>query len=90
MTSNKYCPTCSYYDVDDLDFYEKYGKLGCSGIANASGEFPDDCKPHCYTDRPLLTQEQQRQRLIKKVKLIIEHKNIQEAAEYIVDHITSI
>lgn len=87
---NKFCPECSQYssDHDHFDFYEKYGIIACDGIPHASGEFPYNSPPHCFTSEPLKTREEIRQDKISKVAKIIKEKTIEEAAEYIVDYFT--
>jgi len=76
---NKYCTECSYYNNFDPDFYEKYGNTGCSGIDHSSGEFPYECHPHCFSDVPLLTLEEQKVKAIKGIQKIIE-ENLPEIA----------
>lgn len=82
---NKYCKQCSYYDGNgnQLNFLKKYGYTGCSGISRADGEFPYDCKAHCFTDKEILTADEKRQ--VKKDKIIemIKSLKAEEAAEEI-------
>jgi len=82
-TSNKYCPKCSEYNGNDPDFYEKYGELGCSGIPYPTGEFPDDCQAHCFSDDPRLTLEEKQAQKIKNILKIIKKNSPEEAAKII-------
>ena len=86
---NKYCPECTRYEGETYEetmaFYKKYGFSGCSGIPSSSGEFPYDYHIHCFTDKPILTKTEAKERKILAVLEIIKTKTSEEASEYLVD-----
>lgn len=83
---NKFCEQCSYYDGNDhFKFLEKYGYMGCSGIPHASGEFPYDAKPHCFTDEKLLTKDEIRQKKKEKIIELIKELDPEQAADKILN-----
>jgi len=52
-TPNHFCPSCKRYGekgLTDYEYWKKYGKLPCTGIPYETGEFPNNCMPHCWTD----------------------------------------
>ena len=55
IPDNKYCPECIYFGGRDWDeiqeYYQKHGNRGCSGIPSATGEFPFNYHPHCFSDQ---------------------------------------
>lgn len=83
---NKYCEQCSYYDGGDhFKFLEKYGYSGCCGIPSAGGEFPYNSKPHCFTDKKLLTAAEKRQIKKDQIIKIIKDLDPEKAAEKILN-----
>lgn len=87
---NKYCPECTTFEGETYDevmeFREKYGFSGCSGIPHSSGEFPYKFHPHCFTDEKILTNDEIKADKIKAVLKIVQDKTPEEAAEYLVNH----
>ena len=93
MTSNKFCPKCSYFDKDNdyIEFSNKYGQSPCYGIPYASTGFPDESPARCFTDKPLLTIEEKRTRKIQNILAIIKDCETDlQIATYIVDHYNSL
>lgn len=70
-----------------MEFYEKYGESGCSGIPFSSAEFPDDYPTHCFTEEPRLTADEKRLKKIDDIYKVIRNKTPKKAAEYIVDYL---
>jgi len=92
---NKYCKDCAMYEGDKWnsfsDFRQKYGRYGCSGIPDASTEFPYEYHPHCFIKEPLKTAKEIKKCKIKNVRKIIKkYKSSKKAAEYIVSRWDSI
>jgi len=82
---NKYCTECSWFSNEHFKFIDKYGRSGCTGIVAASGEFPYGSKPHCFTDKKLLTAKERRNKKIKEIVKIIKTMSPKKAAETIHD-----
>lgn len=74
---NQHCVKCTSFGGETYDevrnFYNKYGRSGCSGIPHRSGEFPYDSHPHCFTSEPQLTEDELHIKKIHDVEEIIKN-----------------